>query len=77
MFHSYRGLAANDYTRKYLDSFFISLHDPRMNADGVAYFKDVGVAFLLFFFDSTDDLVHKNSSQSRTQSFQQRGQNCN
>src|SRR5690242_16032204 len=31
--------AANHYARKYLDSFLVSLHHPRMDADGVAHFK--------------------------------------
>src|SRR6266536_5357597 len=55
---------ANHYARKYLDSFLVSLHNPRMDADAVADLECVGVGFLLFFLDGIDDLVHKNSSQS-------------
>src|SRR5262249_21566033 len=56
--------APDHYSRKYLDPFLVSLHNPRMNADRIAHLERVRVGFLLLFFDGTDDLVHKHPSES-------------
>src|SRR6266508_951439 len=52
-------LAANHYAGKYLDSFFVSFYDPRVNTYAVAHRKRRQIAFLLFLPDSIDDLIHK------------------
>jgi hypothetical protein len=52
-------LAANHDTGEYLDSLLISLHNPRMDTDGVAHLECVRVGFLLLFLDGIDDLIHK------------------
>ena len=54
--------AANYYARKYLDSFLVALHNPRVNTDRVAHFERVRVGFVLLFFDGTDGLVHNDFS---------------
>ena len=50
---------ANDYAGKYLDSFFVSFYDARVNAYAVADRKRRQIALLLFFLDDVDDLIHK------------------
>src|SRR6266496_1181 len=50
---------ADHYAGKYLDSFFVSFHLARMNAHTIANRKRRQIAFLLFFVDSIDDLIHK------------------
>ena len=51
--------ATNHNASKYLDSFFVSFHDSRVNAYAIANRKLRQIAFFLFFLDSIDDLVHK------------------
>jgi hypothetical protein len=52
-------LTPNHDTGEYLDSLLISLHNPRMDTDGVAHFERIRVGFLLLFLDGIDDLIHK------------------
>src|SRR5262249_40205597 len=56
--------APDHYAGKYLNSFLVSLHNPRMNTDRIAHLERVRVGFVLLFFDGTDGLVHDNSSRS-------------
>ena len=50
---------ANYYAGKYLDSFFVSFYDARVNAYTVADRKRRHIAFLLFFLDDVDNAIHK------------------
>ena len=50
---------ADHYTGKDLDSFLVSFHDARVHAHAVANRKGFGIAFLLFFLNRIDDLIHK------------------
>src|SRR4029453_10973425 len=51
--------AANHYASEYLDSFLVPFHNPGMNAHAIAHGKLRRVAFLLFFLDGINDLIHK------------------
>jgi hypothetical protein len=44
---------------KDLDSFLVSFHNSRVHPDAVANRKRFGIAFLLFFLNGIDDLIHK------------------
>src|SRR5438876_5088107 len=50
---------ADHNASEYLDSFFVSFYDPRVNPYAIADRKWRQIAFLLFFVDSIDDLIHK------------------
>ena len=50
---------ADHYARKDLNSFLISFDDAGMHAHAIANRKCFGIAFLLFFLDGIDDLIHK------------------
>jgi hypothetical protein len=52
-------LPADHYAGKDLDSFLVSFHDARVHAHAVPNRKRCGIAFLLFFLDRIDDLIHK------------------
>jgi hypothetical protein len=52
-------LPANHYAGEDLDSFLVSFHDARVHAYAVANRKRFGIAFLLFFLNRIDDLIHK------------------
>jgi hypothetical protein len=52
-------LAADDYPRKDLNSFLVSFHDAGVHAHAIANRKCLGIAFLLFFLNRIDDLIHK------------------
>ena len=52
-------LPADHYPRKDLDSFLVSFHDASVNAHAIANRKRCGIAFLLFFLNGIDDLIHK------------------
>ncbi len=51
-------LPADHYPRKDLDSFLVSFHDASVNAHAIANRKRCGIAFLLFFLNGIDDLIH-------------------
>ena len=51
--------AANHNASEYLDSFFVSFDDARMNAYAIADRKRRQIAFLLFFVDYFDNAIHK------------------
>src|SRR6266568_844205 len=51
---------ADHYASEYLDSFLVPFHNPGMNAHAVAHGKLRRVAFLLFFLDGINDLIHEN-----------------
>jgi hypothetical protein len=44
---------------KDLDSFFVSFHDASMHAYTIANRKRFEIAFLLFFLNAIDELIHK------------------
>src|SRR4029077_7954694 len=52
-------LPSDHYPRKDLNSFFISFHHASVHAHTIANRKRFGIAFLLFFLNRTDDLIHK------------------
>jgi len=52
-------LPADYHASKDLDSFLVSFHDASVHADAIANRKGCGIAFLLFFLNSIDDLIHK------------------
>ena len=52
-------LSADHNTGKDLNSFLVSFHDASMHAHAIANRKRFGIAFLLFFLDDIDDLIHK------------------
>jgi hypothetical protein len=52
-------LPADHDAGKDLDSFLVSFHDTRVHADAIANRKRCGTAFLLFFLNGFDDLIHK------------------
>ena len=52
-------LPANHYASKYLDSFLVSFHHASVHAHAIANRKRFGIAFLLFFLNRIDDLIHK------------------
>jgi hypothetical protein len=49
---------ADHYAGKDLDSFLVSFHDASVDAHAVANRKRFGIAFLLFFLNRIDDLIH-------------------
>jgi hypothetical protein len=52
-------LPADHYAGKDLDSFLVSFHDASVHAHAIANRKRFGIAFLLFFLNRIDDLIHK------------------
>ena len=58
-------LAADHYSRKDLNSFLVSFHDARVHAHAIANRKRFGIAFLLFFLNRIDDLIHKLVASAR------------
>ena len=52
-------LPADHYARKDLNSFLVSFHDASVHAHAIANRKRFGIAFLLFFLNRIDDLIHK------------------
>jgi hypothetical protein len=50
---------ANHYAGKYLDSFFVSFHDARVNTYAITHGKRRQITFLLFFLDDVDNAIHK------------------
>src|SRR5262249_40141349 len=50
---------ADHYAGKDLNSFFISFHDASMHAHAITHRKRFSIAFLLFFLNRIDDLIHK------------------
>ena len=52
-------LPADHYPRKDLNSFLVSFHDASVHAHAIANRKRFGIAFLLFFLNRIDDLIHK------------------
>jgi len=51
-------LSADHYAGKDLNSFLVSLYDARMHAHAIANRKRFSIAFLLFFLNGIDDLIH-------------------
>src|SRR5206468_7144358 len=52
-------LPADHYPRKDLDAFLVAFYDAIVHAHAIADRKRFGIAFLLFFLNRTDDLIHK------------------
>src|SRR4051812_23868651 len=58
-------LPADHYAGKDLDSFLVTFYDASMDVHAVANRKRFGIAFLLFFLNRIDDLIHKLSPAAR------------
>src|SRR5437764_9951880 len=58
-------LPADHYPRKDLNSFLVSFHNASVHAHAVANRKRFGIAFLLFFLNRIDDLIHKLVASAR------------
>jgi hypothetical protein len=50
---------ANDYAGEYLDAFLIPFHYTGMNAHAIPDRKRCHFAFVLFFLNGIDDLIHE------------------